>query len=181
MVVTAQGLQCVRVGVRCVKSQPSVYPWSTRVIAHLGLKFISLVAFPLSLHVLPHLFHFIFCVLRMPCPCFSINNIFFNLSSLTSLSSHPHFHLPDDLASVVDHFVHELEDEMCVMTGSHACASPQEQEPRPSLTQSAAGEWDVLLDPGKKLLPGFWLGSYKSALEDVRCEASKGALCCPTK
>ena len=29
MVVTAQGLRCVRVGVWCVKSQPSVYPWRT--------------------------------------------------------------------------------------------------------------------------------------------------------
>ena len=28
-VVTTQGLRCVRVGVRCVKSRPSVYPWRT--------------------------------------------------------------------------------------------------------------------------------------------------------
>ena len=100
---------------------------------------------------------------------------------LTSLSSHPCVHLPDDSVSVADHFVCELEDEMGVMTGSCTCTSQQEQEPRPSSTRSAAGEQDVLLDPGKKLLPDFWLGSYKSTLEDAKWEASKGALHCPTK
>ena len=75
----------------------------------------------------------------------------------------------------------ELEDETGAMTGSGTCTSQREQEPRPSSTQSAAGERDVFLDPGKKLLPDFWLGSYESALEDVKWEATKGALHGPTK
>ena len=33
-VVTVHGVRCVRVGVRCVKSQPSVYPWRTLVMTN---------------------------------------------------------------------------------------------------------------------------------------------------
>ena len=32
MVVTIHGVQCVWVGVWCVKSRPSVYPWRTLVV-----------------------------------------------------------------------------------------------------------------------------------------------------
>ena len=129
-----------------------------------------MVTFPLSLslNVLSHLFHFIFRILRIPYPRLSINNISFNLSSLTGRSSRPRVHLPDDPASVADRFVRELEDETGAMTVSRARASRREQEPGPS---SAVGERDVLLDPGRKLLPDFWLGSYDSALEAAKREA----------
>jgi FAS-associated factor 2 len=54
------------------------------------------------------------------------------------------------------------------MTVSRARASRREHEPGPS---SAADEQDVLSDPGRKLLPDFWLGSYESALEAAKREA----------
>lgn len=139
-------------------------------ITRIGLNLFSLVTFPLSLsfNVLSHLFHFIFRILRIPFPRLSSTSITFNLSSLIGRSSGPRAHLPNDPASVADRFVRELEDETGAMTVSRARASRREDEPGPS--SLAAGQ-DVLFDPGRKLLPDFWLGSYESALDAAKREA----------
>jgi FAS-associated factor 2 len=54
------------------------------------------------------------------------------------------------------------------MTVSRARASRREDEPGPS---SVSAGKDVLFDPGRKLLPDFWLGSYESALDAAKREA----------
>ncbi|KAF8581450.1 UBX-domain-containing protein [Ramaria rubella] len=137
-------------------------------ISRIGLNLVSLVTFPLSLslNVLSHLFHFIFRILRIPFP--RLGNISLNFSSIIGRPSGPRAHIPDDPASVADRFVRELEDETGAMTVSRARALRRENETGPS---SSAAEQDVLLDPGRKLLPDFWLGSYESALDAVKREA----------
>ncbi|KAF8513036.1 hypothetical protein JB92DRAFT_2925147 [Gautieria morchelliformis] len=139
-------------------------------IARIGLNLVSLATFPISLSfsVLSHLFHFIFRILRIPLPRLSSTNISFNLSTILGRSSHPRTHHPNDPASVADRFVRELEDETGAMTVSRARASRREDEPGPSIL--AAGQ-DVLVDPKRKLLPDFWLGSYESALDAAKREA----------
>jgi FAS-associated factor 2 len=139
-------------------------------IARIGLNLVSLVTFPisLSLSVLSHLFHFIFRILRIPFPRLSSTNISFNLSTILGRSSRPRTHHPNDPASVADRFVRELEDDTGAMTVSRARASRREDEPGPS--SLAAGQ-DVLVDPKRKLLPDFWLGSYESALDAAKREA----------
>ena len=140
------------------------------LITRIGLNLVSLVTFPFSFsfNVLSHLFHFIFRTLRIPFPRLGSPNISFSFSSLIGRSSHPRVHLPKDPASVADRFVRELEDETGAVTVSHARASRREDEPGPS---SLTTGQDVLFDPGRKLLPDFWLGSYESALEAATREA----------
>ena len=57
-VVTVHGVWCVRVGVRCVKSRPSVYPWRTLCMVEppsnymLRVHFIEALCEPLKWEVL---------------------------------------------------------------------------------------------------------------------------------